>query len=116
MSEARTVREVFDGMPATFIGEKAAGMNAVVQFEITGEGGGKWYAAIENGELRVVEGEREDASLTLTAAAADYLAISTGRLNGQLAFMTGRLRAKGDLALAMKMQLIFKQPAPRPAQ
>jgi len=112
-TEAKTVKEVFDRMPQTFIKEKAVGMNAVVQFDITGDGGGRWTAAIENGELSVSEGERENPNLTLTAGAADYLAISTGRLSGQLACMTGRIRAKGDLVLAMKMQMIFKQPTPK---
>ena len=37
-----------------------------------------------------------------------YLDISTGKLNPQLAFMTGRITAKGDLVLAMKMPTIFK--------
>jgi len=49
------------------------------------------------------------ARLTLSASAQDYIDISTGKLNGQLAFMTGRLTAKGDLALAMKMQSVFKR-------
>lgn len=104
-----TVREIFDKMPETFLKEKAAGWNAIIQFDITGEGGGQWYAAITNGELAVVEGPHQNPQLTLSACARDYIDISTGKLNGQLAFMTGRLKAKGDLALAMKMQSVFKR-------
>lgn len=105
-----TVRAIFERMPETFIPEKAAGMNAVVQFDITGEGGGRWHAAIEDGKLRVVEGQHPSPQLTLSASAEDYIAISTGKLKGQLAFMTGRLKASGNLALAMKMQSIFRGP------
>lgn len=104
-----TVREIFDGMPQTFLPEKAVGMNAVIQFDIAGEGGGQWHADIVNGALTVVEGLHEKPGVTLSASAQDYLDISTGKLNGQLAFMTGRLKAKGDLGLAMKMQSIFKR-------
>ena len=103
-----TVHDIFDRMPETFLEDKATGMNAVIQFDITGEGGGLWYAAIEDGKLTVAEGEHAGSQLTLTASARDYIDISTGKLNGQLAFMTGRLKAKGDLALAIKMQSIFK--------
>jgi len=103
-----TVRDIFDRMPETFLADRAAGMNAVIQFDITGEGGGLWYAAIEDGRLTVAEGEHAGSQLTLTASAPDYIDISTGKLSGQLAFMTGKIRAKGDLALAMKMQSIFK--------
>jgi putative sterol carrier protein len=102
-----TVRSIFEGMPETFLPEKAAGLSAVIQFDITGEGGGRWYASIEDGRLEVVEGTHEDSQLTLTANAEDYIDISTGKLDGQLAFMTGRLRAKGDLKLAVKMQSLF---------
>ena len=102
-----TVNEIFEKMPETFIKEKAAGVNAVIQFDITGEGGGQWYAAIENGELTVAEGMHDNANLTLTVGAQDYIDISTGKLNGQMAFMTGKLKAKGDLGLAMKMQAFF---------
>ena len=104
-----TVRSIFERMPETFIKEKAVGLNAVVQFDIPGEGGGRWYAAIVDGELTVKEGTHPDSQLTLTAAAPDYIAISTGKLSDQLAFMTGKIRAKGDLKLAMKMQSIFSR-------
>ena len=104
-----TVRAIFERMPQTFLKEKAAGMNAVIQFDITGDGGGRWYAAIANGDLSVVEGLHASPQLTLSASATDYVDISTGKLSGMLAFMTGRLKAQGDLALAMKMQSVFKQ-------
>jgi putative sterol carrier protein len=104
-----TVREIFEGMPTTFLPEKAVGMNAVIQFDITGEGGGQWHADLVDGALSVIEGLHPKPQLTLSAAAQDYVDISTGKLNGQLAFMTGRLKAKGDLGLAMKMQNFFRR-------
>jgi len=104
-----TVRAIFDRMPDTFLKEKAAGMNAVIQFFISGDGGGQWYATITNGDLAVAEGLHPGPQLTISAAAGDYIDISTGKLNDQLAFMTGRVKATGDLALAIKMQSVFKQ-------
>ena len=71
--------------------------------------GGKWYAAIENGELTISEGEHDSPSLTITMADQDYIDMSTGKLNGQVAFMTGKLKIKGDMGLALKMQQIFKR-------
>ena len=102
-----TVRSIFERMPETYLRDKAAGLSAVIQFDITGSGGGQWYAAIANGELSVVEGFHESPQLTLTATAQDYIDISTGKLNGQLAFMTGKLTATGNLGLAIKMNNIF---------
>jgi putative sterol carrier protein len=104
-----TVKEIFDAMPASFQKDAAAGLNAVYQFDITGDGGGRWYAAIENGELTVAEGEHASPNITLTIATQDYINMSTGKLNPQLAFMTGKIKLKGDMALAMKMAQIFKR-------
>jgi len=103
-----TVKEIFDAMPSRFNKDAAAGMNAVYQFDITGEGGGKYYAAIENGELSVAEGEHESPNITLTMAAQDYLDMIAGTLNGQMAFMTGKLKIKGDMSLAMKLNTLFQ--------
>jgi putative sterol carrier protein len=104
-----TIKEIFGKMPDSFQKEAAAGMNAVYQFDITGEGGGKWYAAITNGDLSVVEGEHASPNLTVTMTAQDYIDMAAGKLNGMVAFSTGKLKIKGDMLLAMKMQTIFKQ-------
>ena len=103
-----TVEEVFAGMPASFQKDAAAGMNAVYQYDITGDGGGKWYAAIKEGELEVIKGEHENPNITLTMADEDYLAMIAGTLDGQAAYMTGKLKIKGDMSLAMKLKSIFK--------
>ena len=104
-----TVKEIFEAMPASFQKDAAAGMNAVYPFDITGEGGGRWDAAVENGELTVAEGEHASPNMTLTFAVQDYIIMSTVKLKPQLAFMTGKITLKGDMALAMKMAQIFKQ-------
>ena len=102
-----TVRSIFERMPETYLKDKAAGLNAVIQFDIKGDGGGQWYAAIANGELTVAEGLHETPQLTLSASAEDYVDISTGKLNGQLAFMTNKITTTKNLSLAIKMNSIF---------
>jgi len=106
-----TVKEVFEAMPASFQKGAAAGLNAVFQFDITGDGGGRWYAEIRGGELSVVEGERPNPDVLLTASAADYLAVSEGRMGNMAAFASGKVKVKGNLGLAMKMPSIFKRKA-----
>lgn len=102
-----TVKELFENMPASFQKDAAAGLDVAIQFDITGDAGGKWYAAIKDGELEVIEGAHESPNLTITATAEDYVDISTGKLNEQLAFMTGRITAKGDTLLAFRLPRIF---------
>ena len=104
---ADTVKEIFDAMPGAFNADKAAGMNAVYQWDITGDGGGKWNAAIADGAITVSEGEHDSPNITITVAAQDWLDITNGKLDGQMAFMSGKLKVKGDMSLAMKMKTLF---------
>ena len=104
---ANTVKESFDGMQTRFNTAKAAGMKAVYQWDITGEGGGKWNAAIADGKCTVNEGQHASPNITITVAAKDWLDIVNGKLDGQMAFMSGKLKVKGDMSLAMKLKTLF---------
>ncbi len=104
-----TLKEIFADMPNAFQREAAAGLRAVICFDLSGDGGGTWRVVLEDGRLSIVEGGVPQPELVVTATAPDYVAISTGALNEQLAFMTGRIRAKGNTRLAMKLPRIFKR-------
>ncbi len=102
-----TVKETFDLMASRFKPEKAAGVSAVIQYEITGEGGGTWNATIKDGKCAVVSGAAASPSLTLTLSGQDWLDMLAGKLSGQMAFMSGKLKLKGDMGLAMKIGGMF---------
>ncbi len=102
-----TVKETFDLMPGRFKAEKAAGVNAVIQYEITGEGGGTWHASIKDGACTVASGAAPAPTLTLTMSGQDWLDMLAGKLSGQMAFMSGKLKLKGDMGLAMKIPTLF---------
>ncbi len=104
---ADTVKEIFDGMAGAFNADKAAGMKAVYQWDITGDGGGTWHGAIADGAISVNEGAHDSPSITITVAAQDWLDITNGKLDGQMAFMSGKLKVKGDMSLAMKLKTLF---------
>jgi putative sterol carrier protein len=102
-----TVNETFDLMPSRFKPDKAQGVNAVIQYEITGEGGGSWYAAIKDGTCTVTAGTAPSPALTITMSGQDWLDMVGGKLSGQMAFMSGKLKLKGDMGLAMKVGGMF---------
>jgi putative sterol carrier protein len=104
---ADSVKEIFDAMSGAFNADKAAGMSAVYQWDVTGDGGGKWNAVIADGAITVSEGENDSPNITITVAAQDWLDITNGKLDGQMAFMSGKLKVKGDMSLAMKMKTLF---------
>ncbi len=86
---------------------KIGGMTAVYQFEITGDGGGDWNVSIAGGDVAVAQGKAEKPSITLTMDANNFMDLIAGKLNGQTAFLTGKLKIKGDMTLAMKLQSVF---------
>lgn len=102
-----TVKETFDAMPGRFKPDRAQGVTAVIQYDITGEGGGTYHVDIADGKAAVAEGPAASPKLTLTMAAQDWLDMTSGKLNGQMAFMSGKLKLKGDMALAMKLAGMF---------
>jgi putative sterol carrier protein len=103
-----TVTETFDLMPSRFRPDKATGVNATIQYEISGDQGGTWHAVIKDGTCTVNSGPATNPNLTLTMAAQDWLDMSAGKLSGQMAFMSGKLKLKGDMGLAMKIGGIFQ--------
>ncbi len=103
----QTMSEVFSGMESKFRADKAAGMTASFQFNITGEGAGVWHASIADGAATFGEGEIDSPNTTITVDGADWLKITSGEMNAQMAFMTGKLKVQGDLGLATKLGTLF---------
>jgi putative sterol carrier protein len=104
MEKPTTIQEVMQQMPTLFQAAKAGNVNATVQFNLTGEGGGTWAVKVADGKCEVTEGVTEAPTATLTAAAADYLALARGELNAMSAFMSGKLKIIGDMGLMLKFQ------------
>jgi len=103
-----TVKETFDQMAGRFRPDRATGTNAVVQYDISGEGGGTWHAVIKDGACTVNPGAATNPNLTLQMAAGDWLDMTTGKQSGQMLFMSGKLKLKGDMGLAMKLGSMFQ--------
>jgi len=107
MAQATSVAEIFEMMPSRFNAQAAQGVNATYQFELTGDNGGTYNVAIANGACTVAQGPAASPNITITMAAQDYIDMINGKLNPQMAFMGGKLKIKGDMSLALKMQQIF---------
>jgi putative sterol carrier protein len=103
-----TVKEMVQNHEKAFMPEKAVGVNAVVQYHLTGDEGGDWIITIQDGKCSVAEGVAEKPTVTLTAEALDLKDVLTGKANGMSYFMQGKLKLAGDLNLAMKLTSFFK--------
>lgn len=105
---AAAINEIFTEMPNRLDPQAAAGLDAVIQFDLSGEGGGVWHCAIKDGACTVGDGAHDAPTMTLSMEAADYVQLTSGELDGTVAFMSGKLRIDGDMGLAMRMQSLFR--------
>ncbi len=85
---------------------KSKGVNAVFQFELSGDDGGTFHLNVADGTVEVVEGAHDNPNVTLLMSAEDCQSMMEGKLNSTSAFMAGKLKIKGDMALAMKLQAV----------
>lgn len=84
--------------------EIAKDINAVIHFNITGDGGGTWTLDCTKSEGWVAGGINGDSKMTVTCGAADFEKIATKQMNAQMAAMQGKLKFKPmDMGLAMKL-------------
>ena len=80
---------------------------SVYQFCLSGDSGGDFSIAIEDGKAEVKEGLAETSNLTVTMSDADFISLMEGKLNPTSAFLAGKIKVKGDMSLAMKLQALL---------
>ena len=84
--------------------QKLKGLDLALQFEIGGEQGGEWVLTIKDQKAEVREGRVENPKITLKMKDTDYVQLVNDELSGQKAFMSGKLKFKGDMNTGMKLQ------------
>ena len=99
--------ELLKMMPMGFHAEAAAGLNAVYQFEITGPEEFVAHLVIADGKCVFHQGPHEKPGVVVKSPADVWLAISKGELDGQMAFMSGKYRVEGNIALLMRLRDLF---------
>lgn len=99
--------KIMSNMPKNFKPDRAAGVEADIQFVFSGEEPGEYVLSIHNGEASMREGTTETPTATIEAPSEVWKAISMGKTNAMSAFMSGQFKAKGDMGLLMRMQSMF---------
>ena len=86
---------------------KISSLNAVIQFEVTDSGNGIWNIVVENGLVKEVTKElHEKPTCTFKLSSATFLSIIRREITPQQAFFKGRVEIKGDMLLALKMNIL----------
>lgn len=102
-----TPKEIFDKMPSAFKPEAAKGVNSVFQYEISGDGGGTWHVAVKDGTCEVKQEPHANPSVTLKMDSATFVGLQEKTVNPMTAFMTGKIKATGNIMLAQSFGKLF---------
>ena len=100
-------QDVFDGMRTSFQVDKAKGVHARYQWELSGPNGGEWWIEVNDGKDKMGRGRIENPDVTLVASDKDWVALSNDKLSGVWASLTGRLKVHGSQSLARKLDEMF---------
>ena len=101
------VKDFIFGMPTRFDAEKATGLEATIQFVISGQDGGNFVLRINTGTCTADEGLEESPTLKLKMSSETYIGMAIGKLKGPQAFFMRKLRFEGETKLLMKMHSLF---------
>ena len=110
---SKILDEVFNRMPTLFRADRAGATQAVIHWNITGGPAGStdsYETVIENGACTVTNQPVREPKLAMTMDPVTFLKVVSGDGNPMMMFMTGKIKAKGDLGLAAQVAKLFDIP------
>lgn len=102
-----TAKELIERMPAAFDPTAAGDLQTEIQFDIAGEGGGKWVISIAGGRCDVRSGEAKGPALTIESPGDVWIKIARGEIDRPKALMQGLYKVKGDMKVLARMPQLF---------
>nr|XP_019605103.1 PREDICTED: hydroxysteroid dehydrogenase-like protein 2 [Rhinolophus sinicus] len=105
-----TVEETFKVIKESLSDDIVKTTQAVYQFELSGEDGGMWFLDLKSKGGNVGPGEPSDeADVVMSMTSEDFIKMFSGKLKPTIAFMSGKLKIKGNMALAIKLEKLMNQ-------
>lgn len=98
---------IYSAMISRFKPEKAQGVDAVIQFDLSGENGGQFWVKVVDGTVTAGSGTSENPKITIRSTLDTWMDVANGKTNVVNAFMMGKLKVQGDMGLGIKMQSMF---------
>lgn len=105
------MKEIWDQIDAKLNGEPEPIRTLQVSyaFHLSGEDGGSFGLQLNDGKAEVIREDPGEVDCTLSMSSKDFRKLLAGNLNSTAAFMMGKLKVKGNIGLALKLESLLKQ-------
>lgn len=109
--EEATMQEIWDAIEQKLNDEPEPikGITNTYSFDLSGDEGGLFGLKITNGKAETVMGEMNEADCALSLSVKNFKKMLMGNLNSTTSYMMGKLKVKGSLGLALKLESLLKQ-------
>ncbi len=82
---------------------------AMYQFEITNQENSTYQLVFQEGKVTVMQNSEQQADCVLKMSSDSLEKFLSGKLQGTVAFMTGKLKINGDISKALKLESLLKE-------
>ena len=106
----QTVKAAFENADASAVKEHVA-----IQFNVTGEAEGAFYLEANEGKIAVEPYEYFDRDVIVTADGDVIADIAEGKLGIEKAYLTGKIKAEGNLGKALLLKDVKVKKAAKKA-
>ena len=109
------IAEIFKRWPNEFDPSAAGDVNVVIQWQITAPDGtiDQWHIRVKDGTCAVAHGGADNPDVSFRVGQVDFLKLIAGVESGPKLFVFGKMKIRGNLMLAARVQGFFKAPAPQ---
>jgi putative sterol carrier protein len=108
------LEEIFGRWPEQFDAPRAHGVDAVIEWQITNPEGGedRWQITVRDGACSVARDGGADPDVTFRVGPVEFVKLIAGAESGPRLFVFGKLKIRGNLMLAARVQSFFRAPTP----
>ncbi|XP_029025826.1 hydroxysteroid dehydrogenase-like protein 2 isoform X2 [Betta splendens] len=102
------IESTFDLIREVINGDVVKSTQGIYQFDLSGEHAGVWFLDLKSGSGSAGQGQPPvKADVVMAMDSADFSKMFLGQLKPTMAFMSGKLRIKGDMTLAIKLEKLM---------
>lgn len=110
---SKSTSDVFEEIANSLNSDLVNSIGGIFKFKLIGETPDTWIVDFKTGKGGVRQGD-EDADVTMTLSGEDFVKLFSGMLAPTQAFMQGKLKIDGNMAMAMKLEKVMKAMSSAP--